>query len=117
MKAGEKLSEDIYVLKLDSEDGDTPDKSLGPKPDNGSISSDYKGVQNKKIKSSSEDTGIVNLESTEDRRGNALCSSPSTTSSHDDSIDSLNYANTYTRPQNPNAENEAVRSLQLKYFM
>ncbi|KAF7829394.1 DNA polymerase lambda [Senna tora] len=107
LKSGEKLSEDMYILKMDPQVEITHDKSLDPKPVDGSISSDDKGLQYKRIKTSSEHTGIVNLESAQDRRENTLCSSPSTTSSHDDSIGGLNYANTCTRPQTPNAENEA----------
>lgn len=113
LKSGEKQSEDMYILKVDPPDDNTPDKSLGPKPVEGSISGDDKGFQNKKIKSSAEDAAIVNLENSEDRRENALCSSPSTASSHDNSIGGLNYAN--TRPQTPDAENEAVRSRSILY--
>ncbi|XP_028801866.1 DNA polymerase lambda [Neltuma alba] len=105
LKSGEKLSEDMYILKVVPDEENVPDETLGPKPVNGSSSGDNKGLPNKRMKSSSEDTEIVNLDATEDRRENEVYSSPSTASSHDDSVGCLNYAS--TRPQSPNAENEA----------
>lgn len=116
MKSGEKLSEDLYLLKVVPDDKNAADKSLGTESVNGSNSSDDKELPNKKIKTSSKDTGIVNFDTTEDKRKNEAHSSSSTDSSHDDSIGCLNYA--HTRPQSPDAENEAVRSfsLQLKYI-
>jgi hypothetical protein len=92
-----------------------PDKSLDPEPSDGSISSEPRKLQNKKIKSSSEDTNIVvNLETNEDRRENAPPSSTSTTSSHGE-IESLNYAD--SRTQHLDAENEAVRSTSLQLMI
>lgn len=123
MKSGEKLSEDMYALKLDpqGEGIEAPDKPVDPEPTNASISSDPQQLQNKKIKLSSEDTKIVNLEkSNEDRRENAPLSSTSTASSPGE-VDSLNCAN--RGPEHLDAENEAVRSIclplkiiSLKYF-
>ncbi|KAJ1389903.1 DNA-directed DNA-polymerase X [Sesbania bispinosa] len=107
LKSGEKLSEDTYVLKLDSQGEDIPDKSLVPEPTNESISSDPQKLQNKKIKPSSEDMEIVNLESSQDRRENAPLSSTSMASSPGE-VDSLSYAN--TRQQHLDAENEASSS-------
>ncbi|XP_061376565.1 DNA polymerase lambda [Gastrolobium bilobum] len=104
LKSGEKLSEDMYVLNLDPLDEDVPDKSVDPEQTNGNISSDPQQLQNKNIKSPSEDTNIVNLGNIEDRRENELFSSTSTTSSQGE-VDSLSYAN--TRPQHLDAANEA----------
>lgn len=115
MKSGENLSEDTYELKLDPqrEGIDTSDKSLDPKPTDGSNSNDSQKLQNKKIKLSSEDKIIGNLERNEDRRENAPPSSTSTTSSHGE-VGILNYAD--KRPQHPDAQNEAVRSIFLQIF-
>ncbi|CAJ2647664.1 unnamed protein product [Trifolium pratense] len=106
LKSGEKLSEDLYVLKLDSqgEGINEPEKFLDPKPTDRSISCEPHQLQNKKIKSSSEDTEIVNLGSNEDRRENGPLSSTSTASSPGE-VESLNYAD--KRPQHLDAENEA----------
>ncbi|KAI4314278.1 hypothetical protein L6164_027203 [Bauhinia variegata] len=90
LKAGEKVSEDMYILNLEPQDEYIAHKSLGPKPASGSIPSGDERLQNKKIKSSPE---------------KAPYSSPSTASSHGGSVDSLSFAN--TRPQTPTAENEA----------
>jgi DNA polymerase lambda len=116
LKSGEKLSEDLYLLKLDpqGEGINEPDDSLDPKPTDRSISCEPHQLQNKNIKSSSEDTEIVNLGSNEDRRENEPLSSTSTANSHGE-VESLSY--TDRRPQHLDAENEAVRyniSLQLK---
>jgi DNA polymerase lambda len=116
LKSGEKLSEDLYLLKLDpqGEGINEPDDSLDPKPTDRSMSCEPHQLQNKKIKSSSEDTEIVNLGSNEDRRENEPLSSTSTANSHGE-VESLSY--TDRRPQHLDAENEAVRyniSLQLK---
>ncbi|CAI8587675.1 unnamed protein product [Vicia faba] len=99
LKSGEKLSEDLYVLNLDPQ---------GEGINDGSISSEPQKLQNKKIKSSSEDTEIVNLESNKDKKENAPLSSTSTTNSHSEN-DSLNSAE--RRPQHHDAENEAQSSL------
>ncbi|KAI5437174.1 DNA polymerase lambda isoform X2 [Lathyrus oleraceus] len=106
LKLGEKLSEDLYVLNLDpqGEGINELDKSLDPKSTDGSISSEPQKLQNKKIKSSSKDTEIVNLDSNKDRKENAPLSSTSTTSSHSE-IENLNNAD--RRPQHLDAENEA----------
>lgn len=113
MKLGEKLSEDLYVLNLDpqGEGINELDKSLDPKSTDGSISSEPQKLQNKKIKSSSKDTEIVNLDSNKDRKENAPLSSTSTTSSHSE-IENLNNAD--RRPQHLDAENEAVRSTSIQ---
>ncbi|GAU45360.1 hypothetical protein TSUD_239090 [Trifolium subterraneum] len=106
LKSGEKLSEDLYVLKLDpqGEGINEPDKSLDPKPTDRSISCEPHQLQNKKIKSSSGDTEIVSLGSNEDRRENGPLSSASTASSPGE-VESLNNAD--RRPQHLDAENEA----------
>jgi hypothetical protein len=74
---------DMYVLKLDpqGEGINKPFKSLDPEPTDGSISSKPRQLQNKKIKSSSKDTKIVNLDTNEDRLENAPLSPTSTSSS------------------------------------
>ncbi|CAK8571777.1 unnamed protein product [Lathyrus sativus] len=106
LKSGEKLSEDLYVLNLDpqGEGINELDKSLDPKAIDGSISSEPQKLQNKKIKASSEDTEIVNLESNKDRKENTPLSSTSTTNSHGEN-ESLNYAD--RKPQHLDAETEA----------
>ncbi|XP_057448411.1 DNA polymerase lambda isoform X2 [Lotus japonicus] len=104
LKSGEKLPEDMYVLKLDTQDQVIPDKSVDPEPTDRSISSDPQRLQSKKMKSSSEDTQILNLDSNEDRGENAPVPSTSTASSPGE-VDSLSYAN--TRLQHLDAENEA----------
>ncbi|KAK7309517.1 hypothetical protein RJT34_06315 [Clitoria ternatea] len=103
LKSGEKLSEDMYVLKLDLQGEHMPDKSSGPELTSPGITSDSSQLQNKKIKSSSEDK-VVNPVSNEGRRETALSSSTSTISSHGE-IDSLSCGN--IRPQHLDAENEA----------
>ncbi|KAI5437175.1 hypothetical protein KIW84_023335 [Lathyrus oleraceus] len=110
LKLGEKLSEDLYVLNLDpqGEGINELDKSLDPKSTDGSISSEPQKLQNKKIKSSSKDTEIVNLDSNKDRKENAPLSSTSTTSSHSE-IENLNNAD--RRPQHLDAENEAIQEI------
>lgn len=101
----------MYVLKLDPQDEVIPDKSVDPEPTDRSISSDPQRLQSKKMKSSSEDTQILNLDSNEDRGENAPVPSTSTASSPGE-VDSLSYAN--TRLQHLDAENEAVRSIWLR---
>lgn len=114
MKSGEKLSENLYVLKLDPQDEsiNEPDKSLDPEPTDANVSSEPQKLNNKKIKSSSDDTKIVNLETNENRRENAPLSSTSM-ASRDGEVENLNYAD--RRPQHRDAENEAVRSISLQF--
>ncbi|XP_004516776.1 DNA polymerase lambda isoform X1 [Cicer arietinum] len=106
LKSGEKLSENLYVLKLDPQDEsiNEPDKSLDPEPTDANVSSELQKLNNKKIKSSSDDTKIVNLETNENRRENAPLSSTSIAST-DGEVENLNYAD--RRPQHRDAENEA----------
>ncbi|XP_027361484.1 DNA polymerase lambda isoform X2 [Abrus precatorius] len=106
LKSGEKLSEDMYVINLDLQGEHIPEKCLDSEPTdpNRSTSSDPQQLHNKKVKLSSEDMKIGNLESDDDRRENALLSSTSTTSSHGE-VDSLSYGN--SKSQHLGAENEA----------
>ncbi|MED6217234.1 hypothetical protein PIB30_015796 [Stylosanthes scabra] len=103
LKSGEKLSEDMYELKLDPESEDIPPKPLNPEPTNQSLSSDAQQSPSKKIKLTSEDTKVAD-KSSENKTENAPLSSTSTTSSPAE-VDSLNYAN--RRSQNLESENEA----------
>ncbi|XP_073221618.1 DNA polymerase lambda isoform X2 [Cicer arietinum] len=107
LKSGEKLSENLYVLKLDPQDEsiNEPDKSLDPEPTDANVSSELQKLNNKKIKSSSDDTKIVNLETNENRRENAPLSSTSIAST-DGEVENLNYAD--RRPQHRDAENEST---------
>ncbi|KAK7380721.1 hypothetical protein VNO78_33237 [Psophocarpus tetragonolobus] len=107
LKSGEILSEDMYVLKLDTQGEECiPEKSLDPGPTKRSTSSNPQQLLNKKSKLSTEDTKIVSHESDDDDDGRekAVFSSTSTISSHGE-VDSLSYGN--TRPQHLDAENEA----------
>ncbi|KEH22317.1 putative DNA-directed DNA polymerase [Medicago truncatula] len=106
LKSGEKESEDLYVLKLDpqGEGINELDTSLDPEPIDGSLSSEPQQLQNKKIKSSSEDAEIVNLKSNEDRRENAPLSLANTASSHGE-VEHLNCVD--SRPQHLDSENAA----------
>ena len=106
MKSGEILSEDMYLLKLDSQGEHIPEKSLDPGLTNQRTSSDLQQLLNKKSKLSTEDTKIVKNEShDDDGKEKAVFSSTSTKSSHGE-VDSLSYGN--TRQQHLDAENEAV---------
>ncbi|CAJ1953329.1 unnamed protein product [Sphenostylis stenocarpa] len=100
LKSGEIHSEDMYVLNLDPQG--EPEKSLDPQPGQ-STSSDPQQLHNKKTKLSPEDTKIVNHESNDQGRENAVFSSTSTTSSHGED-DSLSYGS--RRPQHLDAEGE-----------
>lgn len=113
LKSGEKESEDLYVLKLDpqGEGINELDTSLDPEPIDGSLSSEPQQLQNKKIKSSSEDAESVNLKSNEDRRENAPLSLANTASSYGE-VEHLNCVD--SRPQHLDSENAAVRSLSLQ---
>ncbi|KAG5051010.1 DNA polymerase lambda [Glycine soja] len=105
LKSGEILSEDMYLLKLDSQGEHIPEKSLDPGLTNQRTSSDLQQLLNKKSKLSTEDTKIVKNEShDDDGKEKAVFSSTSTISSHGE-VDSLSYGN--TRQQHLDAENEA----------
>ncbi|XP_017971942.1 PREDICTED: DNA polymerase beta isoform X1 [Theobroma cacao] len=60
LAAGEKVSEDFYVLKVDLERVGTPDKNLKLEPANGNSSSHEEQSHCKKIKSSPEHTKHTN---------------------------------------------------------
>nr|XP_025699364.1 DNA polymerase lambda isoform X2 [Arachis hypogaea] len=104
LKSGEKLSEDMYELKLDPQSADIPHKPLNPKPTYGNLSSDSQQSPSKKIKLSSEETKVADLKSNENKTENAPLLSTSTTSSPAE-VDSFNYAN--TRRQSLESESEA----------
>ncbi|CAL0331498.1 unnamed protein product [Lupinus luteus] len=107
LKSGEKLSQDMYVLRSDPQNEHIPDKPLDPEPGNENISGDAQHLQNKKMKTASEDTEIVNLENNEERRENSPFSSTSMATSHGE-VDNLSYAN--TRPQHLDTENDSSLS-------
>lgn len=104
LKSGELLSEDSYVLKLDPQGEQVPEKSLDPGPTNQSTSSDSQQLHNKKSKLSTEDAKIINHESNDNGRKKAVFSSTSTISSPGE-VDNLSYGN--KRPQHLDAESEA----------
>ncbi|KAJ7953677.1 DNA polymerase lambda [Quillaja saponaria] len=105
LKSGEKVSEDMYVLKVDPQGGNTPDKSLISKPANRNISSDDEPLHCKKMRSSSEDSKIKDLEIGKDKKDKALYSSPSSASSDDQSINTWIHAQ--SNPKSSDTENEA----------
>nr|XP_025654396.1 DNA polymerase lambda isoform X2 [Arachis hypogaea] len=104
LKSGEKLSEDMYELKLDPQSADIPHKPLNSKPTYGNLSSDSQQSPSKKIKLSSEETKVADLKSNENKTENAPLSSTSTTGSPAE-VDSFNYAN--TRHKSLESESEA----------
>ena len=103
LRLGEKVSEDLYNLKVDREGDNNPDKSLVPKEANVNISSDEEPSHSKKIRSFPEDSKNIK----EDAKNNALFETPSTPRSSDDSPCTLSPVN--TSPHTPDSFNKDVR--------
>ena len=78
LRLGEKVSEDLYNIKVDREGDNIPDKSLVPKEANKNTTSDEEPSYSKKIRSSPEDSKNINAESKEDAKSSALYDAPST---------------------------------------
>ena len=107
MRLGEKVSEDLYNIKVDREGDNIPDKSLVPKEANKNTTSDEEPSHSKKIRSSPEDSKNVNAESKEDAKSSALYDAPSTPGSYEDSPSTLSPVN--TSPLTPDPSNKDVR--------
>lgn len=72
MRLGEKVSEDLYRIKLDPEGEKIVDRVLSQIQGNGNTSSDGESSHRKKIKSSTEDVEHFKAESKGDAETNAL---------------------------------------------
>jgi DNA polymerase lambda len=108
LRLGEKVSEDLYSLKVDPEGGNRPDKSSVPKKADGNNSGYEEPLNSKKIKPSPEDSEKTNAEeSKEDTKINALYDEPSTPGGSDESPHSIIPENTC--PNSPDALNKDVR--------
>ena len=94
LRLGEKVSEDLYNIKVDREGENIPDKSLVPKEANKNTTSDEEPSHSKKIRSSPVDSKNINAESKEDAKSSALYDTPSTPRSSDDSPSTLSPVNT-----------------------
>ncbi|KAL0004102.1 hypothetical protein SO802_011663 [Lithocarpus litseifolius] len=94
LRLGEKVSEDLYNIKVDREGDNIPDKSLVPKEANKNTTSDEEPSHSKKIRSSPEDSKYINAESKEDANSSALYDAPSTPGSSDDSPNTLSAVDT-----------------------
>ncbi|XP_059448061.1 DNA polymerase lambda isoform X2 [Corylus avellana] len=111
LRLGEKVSEDLYSLKVDPEGGNRPDKSSVPKKSNGNTSGYEEPLNSKKIKPSPEDSEKTNAEeSKEDAKINALYDEPSTPGGSDESPHSISPKNTC--PNSPDALNKDIGALQ-----
>lgn len=106
LRLGEKVSEDLYNLKVDREGDNNPDKSLVPKEANVNNSSDEEPSPGKKIRSSPEDSKNIK----EDGKNNALYEAPSTPRSSDDSPRTLSPVN--TSPHTPDSFNKDFDTMQ-----
>ncbi|KAK3230586.1 hypothetical protein Dsin_002467 [Dipteronia sinensis] len=80
LSSGEKVSEDLYLLKLDSEEDNIAAKSLDQKQENENVSSEGEPLHHKKIKSSHED-----VESRREADHNAVSEMPNSSDNSPDS--------------------------------
>ncbi|KAL4639199.1 hypothetical protein ACB092_03G200200 [Castanea dentata] len=110
LRLGEKVSEDLYNIKVDREGDNIPDKSLVPKEANKNTTSDEEPSHSKKIRSSPEDSKNINAESKEDVKSSALYDAPSTPGSSEDSPSTLSPVN--TSPLTPDPSNKDVDTMQ-----
>ncbi|KAK4598220.1 hypothetical protein RGQ29_015624 [Quercus rubra] len=110
LRLGEKVSEDLYNIKVDREGDNIPDKSLVPKEANKNTTSDEEPSHSKKIRSSPEDSKNINAESKEDAKSSALYDAPSTPGSSEGSPSTLSPAN--TSPLTPDPSNKDVDTMQ-----
>ncbi|KAL0004110.1 hypothetical protein SO802_011671 [Lithocarpus litseifolius] len=110
LRLGEKVSEDLYNIKVDREGDNIPDKYLVPKEANKNTTSDEEPSHSKKIRSSPEDSKNINAESKEDAKSSALYDTPSTPGSSEDSPSTLSPVN--TSPLTPDPSNKDVDTLQ-----
>ncbi|KAM3754290.1 hypothetical protein ACB098_03G154700 [Castanea mollissima] len=110
LRLGEKVSEDLYNIKVDRDGDNIPDKSLGPKEANKNTTSDEEPSHSKKIRSSPEDSKNINAESKEDVKSCALYDAPSTPGSSEDSPSTLSPVN--TSPLTPDPSNKDVDTIQ-----
>ncbi|KAL5759729.1 hypothetical protein ACOSP7_018246 [Xanthoceras sorbifolium] len=92
LSSGEKVSEDLYLLKLDSEEDNIADKSLDQRQENEKVSSDGEPVHYKRIKSSDENVESYKAESKRDAESNAVSETPNSHISSDSLPDSLSIA-------------------------
>ncbi|KAM4109950.1 hypothetical protein ACJW30_03G157600 [Castanea mollissima] len=110
LRLGEKVSEDLYNIKVDREGDNIPDKSLVPKEANKNTTSDEEPSHSKKIRSSPENSKNINAESKEDVKSSALYDAPSTPGSSEDSPSTLSPVN--TSPLTPDPSNKDVDTMQ-----
>ncbi|XP_050276826.1 DNA polymerase lambda isoform X1 [Quercus robur] len=110
LRLGEKVSEDLYNIKVDREGDNIPAKSLVPKEANKNTTSDEEPSHSKKIRSSPEDSKNVNAESKEDAKSSALYDALSTPGSSEDSPSTLSPVN--TSPLTPDPSNKDVDTMQ-----
>ncbi|XP_075657192.1 DNA polymerase lambda isoform X2 [Castanea sativa] len=110
LRLGEKVSEDLYNIKVDREGDNIPDKSLVPKEANKNTTSDEEPSHSKKIRSSPEDSKNINAESKVDVKSSALYDVPSTPGSFEDSPSTLSPVN--TSPLTPDPSNKDVDTMQ-----
>lgn len=83
LKVGEKVPEDSYILKLDSEKDIAPQKSFDQKHKIADAATDDEQSNRKKIKSSIEDLENFKAESKKDTESNDTHEAPHTPSSSD----------------------------------
>ncbi|KAK2636389.1 hypothetical protein Ddye_031181 [Dipteronia dyeriana] len=88
LSSGEKVSEDLYLLNLDSEEDNIADKSLDWKQENENVSSDCEPLHHKRIKSSHEDVESFKVESKRDADNNAVSETLNSSISSDNLPDS-----------------------------
>ncbi|KAM3706488.1 hypothetical protein ACJW31_03G155400 [Castanea mollissima] len=110
LRLGEKVSEDLYNIKVDREGDNIPDKSLVPKEANKNTTSDEEPSHSKKIRSSPEDAKNINAESKEDVKSSAPYDAPSTPGSSEDLPSTLSPVN--TSPLTPDPSNKDVDTMQ-----
>ncbi|KAJ4711176.1 DNA polymerase lambda [Melia azedarach] len=83
LRLGEKVSEDLYTIKLDSEGDNKADKSSNQMQGNGNASSEVESSPQKRIKSSNEDVEHFKSESRREMDVNALSEAPNSPTSSD----------------------------------
>ncbi|XP_031285345.1 DNA polymerase lambda isoform X1 [Pistacia vera] len=93
LRLGEKVHEDLYILKLDSEGDNIADKSLDHKHESGNATGNNEPSHCKKLKLSSEDVEIFKAESRIDVESNAPHETPKSPTSSDSLSENPNFAN------------------------
>ncbi|KAL9424002.1 hypothetical protein AB3S75_035982 [Citrus x aurantiifolia] len=92
LRLGEKVSEDLYRIKLDQEGENIADRVLSQIQGNGNTSSDGESSHRKKIKSSTEDVEHFKAESKGDAETNALSEAPNSPMSSESLTNTLSTA-------------------------